>query len=312
MDFALCKRILDNVSRVVVGKADRLELLVVGLLAEGHVLLEDAPGLGKTLMAKALAVSIGGSFKRVQFTPDLLPSDITGCSVFNQQSAQFEFRAGPLMTHVLLADEINRTLPRTQSSLLESMEERQVTADGHTYPLPSPFFVIATQNPIELEGTYPLPEAQLDRFLLKLALGYPDRDEEIAILGRFQEADPLSELAAVTDPAQLRAAQVARRRIAVSDSLRAYIADLVRATRDHAAVRHGASPRGALALMRAGQALAAVRGRSYLLPDDVKHLASAVLGHRLVLSDAERMRGTRPQSVVQEILASTAVPLPRE
>jgi MoxR-like ATPase len=312
MDFALCKRILDNVSRVVVGKADRLELLVVGLLAEGHVLLEDAPGLGKTLMAKALAVSIGGSFKRVQFTPDLLPSDITGCSVFNQQSSQFEFRAGPLMTHVLLADEINRTLPRTQSSLLESMEERQVTADAHTYPLPSPFFVIATQNPIELEGTYPLPEAQLDRFLLKLALGYPDRDEEIAILGRFQEADPLSELAAVTDPAQLRAAQVARRRIAVSDSLRAYIADLVRATRDHAAVRHGASPRGALALMRAGQALAAVRGRSYLLPDDVKHLASAVLGHRLVLSDAERMRGTRPQSVVQEILASTAVPLPRE
>jgi MoxR-like ATPase len=299
-------------ARVVVGKADRLELLLVGLLADGHVLLEDVPGLGKTSIAKALAKSIGGSFKRVQFTPDLLPSDVTGFNIYNQQTGQFQFQAGPVMANVLLADEINRTIPRTQASLLESMEERQVTVDGHTLPLPSPFFVIATQNPIELEGTFPLPEAQLDRFLLRLALGYPERSEEVEILARFQTSDPLAEIAAVSSPEQLVELQRARRNIAVSDALRQYITDLVRATRAHPALRYGASPRGALALMRAGQALAGLRGRSYVLPDDIKELAHVVLAHRLILKDAERMRGENVDRVLEQILDATAVPLPLE
>jgi len=312
LDFKLCERIVDNISRVIVGKRDSLELLMVGLLADGHVLLEDVPGIGKTLIAKALAKSIGGDFKRVQFTPDLLPSDITGFNVYNQQTGRFQFQSGPVMTNILLADEINRTIPRTQASLLESMEERQVTVDGQTLLLPAPFFVIATQNPIELEGTFPLPEAQLDRFLLKLRLGYPDRGEEIAIMERFQEKDPLSELEAVTTPEQFGVLQEARKKIGVSDALRQYIADLVGATRCHAALRFGASPRGTLGLMRAGQALAGVRGRSYVLPDDVKHLAVSVLSHRLILRDAERLRGETPERFVKQILDETPLPVPAE
>src|SRR5512139_2824139 len=223
VNFVLCQRIVENISRVMVGKQQSLELLLVALLSDGHVLIEDIPGLGKTLLAKSLAKSIGGSFRRVQFTPDLLPADITGFNVYNQRSGQFTFQPGPVMTHVLLADEINRTIPRTQSSLLESMEERQVTVDGTTYPLPNPFFVMATQNPIELEGTFPLPEAQLDRFLLRIRLGYPDNSEEISILDRFQKDDPLLDLSSVAAPEEIAALQLARRKILVSHPVKEYI-----------------------------------------------------------------------------------------
>lgn len=312
VNHTTCQNIVANIARVIVGKSDCLELLLVGLLAEGHVLLEDVPGLGKTLLAKALAKSIGGTFKRVQFTPDLLPSDVTGFNSYNPQTGQFQFQPGPVLANVLLADEINRTIPRTQSSLLESMEERQITIDGQTMPLPAPFFVIATQNPIELEGTFPLPEAQLDRFLLKLALGYPSRGEELSILERFRAEDPLRALPCVASPEEVLSLQRARRDIGVSDALREYITDLVRATRAHASVRYGASPRGALALMRAGQALAAIRGRDFVLPDDVKLLAPAVLSHRLVLRDTERLRGEDPGRVIAQVLESVAVPSPRE
>lgn len=312
MTFDLCKKVLDNISRVIVGKRGPTELLLVALLADGHVLLEDVPGLGKTLIAKSLAKSIGGTFKRVQFTPDLLPADITGFNVYNQQTGQFMFQSGPVMSNVLLADEINRTIPRTQSSLLESMEERQVTVDGATMPLPHPFFVMATQNPIELEGTFPLPEAQLDRFLLKVDLGYPGKKDEIAILERFQEADPSLELKAVTDPEQITALQQARKKIRVSPPVKAYIADIVRTTRSHSALRLGASPRGSLGLMRTSQALAALRGRDYVLPDDIKQLAIPVLVHRLILKEEERLRGGTPEHILEEIIKHTPVPAPTD
>jgi MoxR-like ATPase len=307
--FEVCARLLENLSQVVVGKRECLELLLVAVLGDGHVLLEDVPGLGKTLMAKALARTIGGSFTRVQCTPDLLPSEVTGFNVYNQQTAQFQLQAGPVMTNVLLADEINRAIPRTQSSLLESMEERQVTIDGKTHPLPNPFLVIATQNPIDLEGTYPLPEAQLDRFLLKLQPGYPERDEEVAILERFQDADPLAELPSLTTPAEVSALQRARRRIAVSPAVRQYMVDLVRATRAHGALRYGASPRAGLALLRASQALAALRGREFVLPDDVKALIRPVLSHRLIIADRERLRGTLVEHVTDEVVTTTPVPV---
>ncbi|MGD8530518.1 MAG: AAA family ATPase, partial [Syntrophobacterales bacterium] len=261
MDFSICERIIENIAQVIVGKRNAIELLLVAFLADGHVLIEDIPGLGKTLMAKSLAKTIGGSFKRVQFTPDLLPADITGFNIYNQQAGDFTYQSGPVITNILLADEINRTIPRTQSSLLESMEERQVTVDGQTYLLPRPFFVMATQNPIELEGTFPLPEAQLDRFLLKLRLGYPEKDEEISIMDRFREKDPLENLKAVTNPEQITELQVARKKIRISHLVQEYIADIVRATRKNKALRFGASPRGSLGLMRTGQALAALRGR---------------------------------------------------
>jgi MoxR-like ATPase len=308
MNFDLCKRIVANISRVSIGKLDSIELLLTGLLAEGHVLLEDIPGLGKTLIAKSLARSIGASFKRVQFTPDLLPADITGFNVYNQQSGQFVFQSGPVMTHVLLADEINRTIPRTQSSLLESMEERQVTVDGATYLLPNPFFVLATQNPSELEGTFPLPEAQLDRCLLRGHLGYPGNMEEIGILDRFQENDPLRELASVAAPEDISQLQQARKRILVSHPVKEYIVNVVSATRENPALRLGASPRGSLGLMRAGQALAALRGRNYVLPDDVKYLATPVLAHRLILKEEERLRGSTREDVVKEIMEQVPVP----
>jgi MoxR-like ATPase len=308
MDFSLCKLIVDNISRVIVGKLPSIELLMTGLIADGHVLLEDIPGLGKTLLAKSLAKSIGASFKRVQFTPDLLPADITGFNIFNQHSDEFVFQPGPVMTHVLLADEINRTIPRTQSSLLESMEERQVTVDGKTYPLPHPFFVMATQNPIELEGTFPLPEAQLDRFLLRIRLGYPDQNEEINILERFQEKDPLIELVSVAEPKEISELQHARKTVHISQPVKEYIVSIVTATRKSAALRLGASPRGSLGLMRTAQALAALRGRDYVLPDDIKYLAVPVLAHRLILKEEEELRGMTQETVLEEIINQTPVP----
>src|SRR5512139_3410803 len=308
LGFGLCKRITENISRVIVGKKQSIELLLAALLADGHVLIEDIPGLGKTLLAKSLAKSIAGSFRRVQFTPDLLPADITGFNIYHQQTGQFIFQPGPVMANILLADEINRTIPRTQSSLLESMEERQVTVDGKTYPLPHPFFVMATQNPIELEGTFSLPEAQLDRFLLKIRLGYPDKDEEMAILERFQEKDPLTELGAVANPEQIAELQQARRGIHVSQPVREYITRLVRATRDHTSLRLGASPRGSLNLMRAGQAWAVLNERNYVLPDDIKFLAAPVLAHRLILKEEERLRGETLEHLLEEIVDRITVP----
>jgi MoxR-like ATPase len=309
MDLSLCQRIIENMQKVIVGKDEVIRLLLTTLLADGHALLEDVPGLGKTLIAKSLALSMGGIFKRLQFTPDLLPSDVTGFKIFNQQSGTFVFQPGPVMSNVLLADEINRTIQRTQASLLESMEERQVTVDGETSLLPTPFFVIATQNPIEQEGTFPLPEAQLDRFLLRIHLGYPSREEEIAIMARFQKDEPLRELQAVATPADIVALQKARREIHVAGVIHGYIADIVRATREAQEVQFGASPRGALGLLRAGQAYAALQERDYVLPDDIQALCRPVLCHRLVLREEERFRGTTAEQVIDAILARIPVPV---
>ena len=312
MDFSLCDIIIENISRVIVGKEQAIELLLVGLLAEGHVLLEDVPGVAKTLLAKCLAKSIGGSFDRVQGTPDLLPADITGFNVYDQKTGRFSFHPGPVITNVLLADEINRTIPRTQSSLLECMEERQVTVDGNTHPLPAPFLVMATQNPIELEGTFPLPEAQLDRFLLKTQLGYPDKTEEIRILERFQETDPFPLLEPVATPEDITGLQIIRRSIRISQPIREYIANIVHATRDDEAIQYGGSPRASLGLMRAGQALAALRGRNYVLPDDIKYLAHPVLTHRLILTENERLKGKSTNHFIEKLLKRIPVPVASE
>jgi len=308
LDSGICVDIMDNISKVIVGKKESLKLMLTALLADGHVLLEDVPGVGKTLMARSLAASMGGIYKRIQFTPDLLPSDITGFNIYHQNEGRFKFQEGPVMANVLLADEINRTVPRTQSSLLESMEERQVTVDGQTYPLPNPFFVIATQNPVELEGTFPLPEAQLDRFLLKIDMGYPDKQEEMDILKRFQTCDPFLSLEPVATPEQIRMLRQERRAITVSEPVRDYITTLVQATRHHPMIRYGASPRGSMALMRSAQALAALDGRTFTLPDDVRALVKPVLAHRLVLNENERMRGEKPDRVLKDILDRTPVP----
>ncbi len=308
-NFALCRRIVEQISTVIVGKEAQIELLLVALLSEGHVLIEDIPGSGKTSMAKALARSIGGSFKRIQFTPDLLPADVTGFTMFDPKSGQFRFQKGPVIANVLLADEINRTIPRTQSSLLESMGEAQVTVDGQTMALPRPFFVIATQNPIELEGTFPLPEAQMDRFLMRIGIGYPGRDDEILILERFRIDDPLERLQPVADPETVVALQRARRDVHLAMPLREYIVDLVEATRGHPRLRFGASPRASLGLMRACQSLAAIRGREYVLPDDVKHLFAPVVEHRLILRPEERARGVRAAEVLAEVLEAVPVPV---
>lgn len=308
MDFSICAKIVENISKVMVGKQETIEMLLVALLSDGHALIEDVPGVAKTLLAKCLAKSIGGAFNRIQFTPDLMPADITGFNVYDQHAASFSFRPGPVFTNVLLADEINRTIPRTQSSLLESMEERQVTIDGETHELPAPFFVIATQNPIELEGTFPLPEAQLDRFVLKCSVGYPDEQEELQMLERFQRSDPLEELDSVVTLEDVMRMQQDRKDIIISEPVRRYIIDIVRATRAHAAVQYGASPRGSLGLMRAGQALAALRGRDYTLPDDVKLLALPVLSHRLILNEQNRLRGESSKDVIESIVDKLPVP----
>jgi MoxR-like ATPase len=301
--------IRDNVGRVIVGKVETTTLLLVALLCEGHVLIEDVPGVGKTTLAKALARSLDLAFQRIQFTPDLLPSDVTGLSYFNQKTQEFQFRPGPIFANVVLADEINRATPRTQSALLEAMEERQVTSDGETRKLPRPFLVLATENPIELEGTFPLPEAQLDRFLLRVSLGYPSRDEEAAIARRFQDANPLDDLEPTLPADEI--AELARicRRVFVSEAVEGYLVDLVRATRDQAGVELGASPRATLALFRAGQALAAIDGRDHVLPDDVKRLALPVLGHRLILSVQGRFSGHRASDIVAEVLQRVPVPV---
>ncbi len=300
----------DSIGRVIVGKQAAVELLLVALLTQGHVLLEDVPGLGKTTLAKALARSNGTSFNRIQFTPDLLPSDVTGVSIFNQKTSDFEFRPGPIMSQVVLADEINRAGPRTQSALLEAMEERQVTVDGVTRPRPRPFLVIATQNPIELEGTFPLPEAQLDRFLLRLSLGYPDADEEREVLRRFRTAEPLDELQPVASGEQVVALGSLCRRVHVSEPMESYILAIVRATRESPAVALGASPRGALALYRCAQALAAMRGRNFVIPDDVQALVTATLAHRLMPSGQSRLRGKAVVDILREV--TTKVPVPVE
>ena len=302
----------ENIARVIVGKGDVIDLLLVALLCEGHVLLEDVPGVGKTMLAKSLAQSLDGAFRRIQFTPDLLPSDITGVAVYNQQAGDFTFRAGPVFANVLLADEINRATPRTQAALLEAMEERQVTAEGETRPLPRPFLVLATQNPIELEGTFPLPEAQLDRFLLRVPLGYPSEDDEAAIARRFEERDPLADLRPVMDGAEALRLAAEVRRIHLSEPVLRYIVGLVRATRAHPDVELGASPRATLALARAARALAALRGRAYVIPDDVKRLAPAVLTHRIIVSSALRMHVTEAGAVVASCLGSVPVPVERE
>jgi len=279
------------------------------LLCEGHVLFEDVPGVGKTMLARSLAKSLGCSFQRIQFTPDLLPSDITGITFFNQKSGEFAFRPGPLLAQVVLADEINRATPRTQSALLEAMEERQMSVERETILLPRPFMVIATQNPIELEGTFPLPEAQLDRFLMRLRLDYPSHSEERLILQRFREEQPLQTLQTVISAVQLLTAQQLIRQVRVESVIENYIVDLVRATRSHNAVELGVSPRGTMALYRATQAYAAIQGRSYAIPDDVKHVARAVLAHRMIATSQSRLHGQVMEQIVADILHSVAVPV---
>lgn len=301
----------ENINRVIVGKGQVIELLLVALFSGGHVLIEDVPGLGKTEMAKALARSLDVRFARVQGTADLLPSDVTGVSYFNMKSSDFEFRPGPIFAHIVLADEINRATPRTQSALLEAMQERQVTIDGKSLTLPEPFMLIATQNPIELEGTFPLPEAQLDRFLLRVRIAYPSADDERAILYRFQHTEPLMLLRAVTTREELLAILPAVRAVTVVEPVADYLVAIVRASREHAAIELGASPRAALALFRASQAYAALQGRDYVLPDDVKVLASPVLAHRLVTTTQSRLRGDGAEAIVQAIVAETPVPVER-
>ena len=303
------REIVASVERVIVGKRSTVEMAVIALLCEGHVLVEDVPGIGKTTLCKAVARSIGGAFRRVQFTPDVLPSDVTGLYFFNQRSSDFEFRPGPVFTNLLLADEINRAMPRTQSALLECMEERQVTIDGETRLLPRPFLVIATQNPIELEGTFPLPEAQLDRFLMKIELGYPDEAEELDMVNRFAASNPLETLTPAVSMEQLLELQRLARSVYVEPAVHSYLVRVVRATRTHQSVRLGASPRASLALHRAAQGRAFLDGRSFVTPDDVKALALPVLGHRIVLDGQARLRGRRVEGVVEEVLQGIPVPV---
>jgi MoxR-like ATPase len=305
----MIQAINDNVGRVIVGKANVVELLLAALFCQGHVLLEDVPGIGKTTLAKTLARSLGCTFQRIQFTPDLLPSDITGVSVFNQKTDEFEYRPGPVMAQIVLADEINRAGPRTQSALLEAMQERQVTVDGVTYPLPHPFLVLATQNPIELEGTFPLPEAQIDRFVMRVALGYPDHQEEREILRRFRADDPLARVQPVLTAEEIQEASEICRQVFVHPVMEDYILDLTRASRLDPAIALGVSPRGSLALYHTSQALAAIRGRDYVIPDDVKYLALPVLAHRLILSPDARLRGRSPKEVLQGLMEKVTVPV---
>ena len=299
----------ENIQKVIVGKDQVIDLTLVAVLCEGHVLLEDVPGIGKTTLARALAASLGCSFRRIQFTPDLLPSDVTGLNWFNQKEQAFEYRPGPIMSQVVLADEINRATPRTQSSLLEAMQERQVTVDGVTRPVPRPFLVMATQNPVELEGTFPLPEAQVDRFLLRIAIGYPSEDEENAILERFRLADPLPDLQPTTNAEEIMGLQHERRQVRVEESVRNYIVHVARATRTHNEIELGASPRAPLSLYQSAQAWAAIHGREFVLPDDVKAMAPHVLTHRLMISPQAQLRGRQPEELVAAIVDTVPVPV---
>jgi MoxR-like ATPase len=305
---AAAKRFTSNVSRVIVGRSEVVELIFIALLCEGHVLIEDVPGLGKTLLARATARSLDGSFKRIQCTPDLLPSDVVGLHFFNQKLSEFEFRPGPVVANVVLVDEINRAMPRTQSCLLESMQERQVTVDWKTFSLPRPFILMATQNPIELEGTFPLPEAQLDRFLLKLRLGYPSVPDEAEVLSRYQQGDPMDRLESVIGTAELLELQVLARHTLVIEPIRSYILAVTRATREHPDIRLGGSTRAALGLQAASQALAVCRGRDFVIPDDVKSLTIPVLSHRIIQKTEARLRGRAEEDLLREVLDSVPVP----
>lgn len=304
----VAERLVDNVGRVIIGKRQEIRMTAIGLLCQGHILLEDVPGVGKTMLAKALAKSIGASFSRIQFTPDMLPSDVTGVSIFNQGTREFEFRPGPIMAQIVLTDEINRATPKTQAALLETMEERQVTVDGVTYPLDEPFLVIATQNPIEYEGTFPLPEAQLDRFMIRIHLGYPSPQEEMIMLDSQQYEHPLNDISRVVTVAELLEAQKAVRTVYINDDVKAYIINLVTATRRHPDIYLGSSPRGALAIYRLSQAHAAIQGRDYVIPDDVKILTEPALAHRIILGPSARMKDISAGSIIQYILNTTPVP----
>lgn len=305
----LVEKIKSNIAKVIVGKSETVDLLMVAMLCEGHVLIEDVPGVGKTMLARSLAISLGGSFKRLQCTPDLLPNDVTGVSIFNQVETEFEFRPGPLFVNVMLADEINRATPRTQSALLEAMQERQVTVDGTTYPLPRPFMVLATQNPVEYEGTFPLPEAQLDRFMLKIDMGYPDHAEEREILQRLARRHPIETLHSVAEPADVEALRPTIWDVNVDETVVNYLIRLVETSRQHRDILLGGSPRATLALYKAGQAYAAIQGRDHVLPDDIKRLASPVLSHRLMLKPEAELRGATASDLVRRILEETPLNL---
>jgi MoxR-like ATPase len=305
------EKILVNIEKVMIGKRDVAELSLVALLAGGHVLLEDVPGVGKTMMVRALAKSVNANFRRIQFTPDLLPSDVTGVSIYNPKEMEFQFRPGPLMGNIILADEINRTSPKTQSALLEGMEEASVTIDGITHQLNKPFFVMATQNPIEYEGTYPLPEAQLDRFLLKMRMGYPDLQEEMEVLNRAQRVPPIEDLTPVIDLEGLRDLQKEIKDVFVDDTIKRYIVDIVNRTRGHGSVYLGASPRGSIALMKAAQAYSYMFGREYVLPDDIQYLARFVLSHRIILKSEAKFEGITAEEIVNRVVARVPVPVQR-
>ncbi|GAB4510644.1 MAG: MoxR family ATPase [Anaerolineae bacterium] len=305
---SVAERIAQGVSQVIIGKRNEVRLAVLGLIARGHILIEDIPGVGKTMMTKALARSIGASFSRIQFTPDMLPSDVTGVTLFNQENRKFEFREGPIFAQIVLADEINRATPKTQAALLEAMEERQVTVDGLTHPMPNPFLILATQNPIEYEGTFPLPEAQLDRFLLKIQLGYPNPAEELTVLSAQQYEHPINQMQQVVSVEELIMAQQAVREIYVAEEVKRYIVDLVNATRNHSDVYLGSSPRGSLSLFRTAQTRAAMAGRDYVIPDDVKALAESTLAHRVIVGPEARVNRVSSRTIIQDVLLSTPVP----
>jgi MoxR-like ATPase len=304
----LAREIVQNVEKVIVGKTEVVELVVIALISRGHALIEDVPGVGKTMIARSIARSVGCEFRRIQFTPDLLPSDITGVSFYNQKTSEFEFRPGPILSQIVLADEINRATPKTQSALLEAMAERQVTVEGVTHRLADPFMVMATQNPIEYEGTFPLPEAQLDRFFLRVRVGYPTLDQEIAILDSQILAEPIDDLTAVANPDDIVQLQNAARDVYVHDLIKEYIVALTNSTRDHPDASLGVSPRASLALMRGGQARSMIDGRDFVTPDDVKSIATSVMSHRLIVSPAARMRGVNGEDLVGEVLDSVPVP----
>jgi MoxR-like ATPase len=305
---SLAERVTNNVEKVIIGKRRELQMTLIALLCEGHLLIEDVPGVGKTMLARSMAKSIGCSFRRIQFTPDMLPSDVTGVSVFNQKRLEFEFRPGPVMAQIVLADEINRATPKTQSALLEAMEERQITVDGVTYLMESPFLVLATQNPIEYEGTFPLPEAQIDRFMMRVSLGYPSASDEMNILESQREHHPVRDIGQVVSAEELVAAEAAVRQVYVDELIKEYIVELANATRHHPDVYLGVSPRGSLALYKTSRAFAALQQRTYVIPDDVKALLEATFAHRLIISPSARIKNVEPRAVVEQIATSVPVP----